>query len=314
MDRRWVGLLIFFVVIVTAVVVPHAIGQTVAGTPQATVVPGPPQIGSCLPVAPSDSLSRSDPYPQEALLPCAGRRFGEVMAIIDDRRTPVRTLIQPGTAPSGQRSQGRATVDPNRDPCTDELGRYVGESAAPTNVSWRPASFLSVTASGPSAYQRAAGQHWVACELVLVGPAGSPAPYTGSARNSSVGDAPIEFAVCLESASVTDYRELDCSNPHYVELFGGLRTQHPGLSQQLLDQTCLQDVQRQTKMADPTAGGQLVVTAAAVHGADTVPSIAGLGSASDPTGFAICTLSSPAHRLLARSLLGLGASALPWVA
>ena len=104
---------------------------------------------------------------------------------------------------------------------------------------------------------------------------------------------------------------MPCGEPHVAEAFGVTPTAKAGLTQHLLDDSCISMERRLTRMPDPSAAGALQVRAAEVHSRGGIP-VAGLGDQNDFTGFAACLAVASPGRLLGGSLLNLGAGPVPW--
>ena len=299
MDRRWSGAFIVALVLLAAAVVPVAIaGRHVAGVPVAQYVPPPPAVGDCVGDASPPSLYDNSSYVPLILVACTGRRAGEVVTSFPDKRVA---------------SAGAIDGDPNQDACAAAIPGYLGQTLGPADAAaWELPTFLTTLIGMPSTLQSDAGQHWVACVLVLVGPDQDLVSWNGTAKNALAPDAepPPAFATCLKMSSIIDYERIDCASPHAAEAFGLMSTNHAGLTQELLDTSCRAEVLRRTRMADPTAGGRLSIKAVTVHGADGPP-VAGLGSATDDTGFAMCEVVTTARHSLTGALLGLGTAPAP---
>ena len=297
MDRRWSGGLVLLLVLVAAAIVPIAVtGRHVAGSPVAQYVPGPPVAGDCL-TDPIPSPSTDAAYPVLAAAPCTGVRTGEVISSFTDLRTPVVAMHN---------------GDPNQDACEIAVEAYLGHTLGPSSGDWELPTMLSSFIEQPSALQIAAGQRWVACVLVLIGPDQGPVPWSGSARSALAPGVtpPRGFATCLKMSSLINYQRIDCAKAHTSEAFGLMSTARAGLTQKSLNASCAAQVRIRTGMADPTAGGRMSIEAVTVHGADGPPQ-AGLGSATDDSGFALCELVASAGRSLHGPLLGLGAGTVP---
>ncbi|SDO40783.1 Septum formation [Nakamurella panacisegetis] len=296
MDRRWSGAAVVLVGLILAAIVPVAVvGRHIAGSPTALDVPGPPAAGDCL-IGPIGA-SKGDTYPTLVAAPCTGLRMGEVISTYTDQRRPsVRT----------------GDGYPNDDACTSAIDGYLGHTLGPSAGGWELPTTLAGVVEQPSALQAAVGQHWLACVLVLLGPDQSPTSWSGTARNALAPGVrpPAGFATCLRMSSLINYQRVDCARAHAAEAFGLMSTARDGLTQRGLDASCLTQVRRRTAMPDPTAGGVLSVKAVAVHGADGPPR-AGLGSATDDSGFALCELVTSAGRTLVGPLLGLGTGPVP---
>ena len=284
-------------ILVAAATLPVAIGgRHIVGSPVAQYVPGPPAAGDCLARLPAASKSE-DTYPALPAEPCGGARAGEVVTSFTDRRAPVVAMHN---------------SDPNQEACASAVDGYLGHTLGPSGPDWELPTTLTSFIEQPSALQIAAGQRWVACVLVLIGPDQDPVPWTGTARNALAPGStpPTAFATCLKMSSLINYQRIACAQPHTAEAFGLMSTAHIGLTQVRLDTTCAVQVRDRTGMTDPTAGGLLSIRAVAVHGADGPP-IPGLGAATDDSGFALCELVAATGRALHGPLLGLGAGAVP---
>lgn len=315
MDRRWGGLLVIFLVVIAAVVVPSAGGRQIPGVAQPAPVPGPPKIGDCLTVAETDGwLQGPHPtYDPQRLAPCDAARFGEVAAVITDHRSHVPAVPRIQTPADGS----VVTDDPNQGPCFDASARYLGLRPAADHASviasyWSSLSMLSTAPSGPTALQQRAGQNWVACIVFVHDQDGRSLPYPDSLADTfALGTEPAALAVCLDSANLGSAQSTSCDQPHAVEAFGATATARPGLSQELLDRSCLALVGQMTGMNDPTAHGQLTVEAATIHGETGTPSV-GLGKPDDESGYAACLVVSPEKHQLRHTLLALGDKPIPW--
>ena len=315
MDRRWGGLLVIFVVVVAAFVVPSAGGRQIRGVALAAPIPGPPAVGDCLAVSETDAwLQGAHPsYRPQALAPCAAARFGEVAAVIVDRRTHIPAVPRIQTPADGS----VVTDDPNQTACFEASARYLGlQVGADHNAviasDWSPLSNLSTAPSGPTPLQQRAGQKWVACVVFIHGRDGPSVSYPSSLRDTfAKGTEPAALAVCLDSPNLGLARSTECDRSHTVEAFGAMTTARPGLSQAGLDRTCRALVTRLTGMTDPSAGGRLKVIAATIHGEIGTPSV-GLGTSDDESGYAACLVVSPDAHPLLHTLLALGAKPVPW--
>jgi hypothetical protein len=172
---------------------------------------------------------------------------------------------------------------------------------ASDGVRWRPWSTLSVGLLGPNLQQYFAGQRWVAC---VVYP--EFAPFSGSLAGSvRDGHAADSFATCLLVDADTDAVG-SCSPPHQTELFGWVRADAATGD---LTAACVDLVDRLTGMADPTAGGQLVVALHGFEGRAPVTSAVGPASLKDRLS---CSVSTAGQRRLTSTLIGIGDKPLPW--
>ena len=315
MGRRRGGLLIIVLVVVAAIAIPSAGGKQIAGTARSAPVPGPPAVGDCLQVPETDAAqpSPTPSYRPRTLGPCGKRVYGEVAAVIDDRRPH-----QP-SEPTFQTPDDASTVtdDPNELPCLDATTRYLGmtvgtDHAAIISSVWRPINPLRRSLSGPNPTQLAAGQRWVACIVSVHDWGGPSVSYSGTLKNTfALATLPPALATCLDTADLGAAQPVSCAKPHHVELFGVTDTAHPGLTQRLLDGTCLALAARMMGTSDPSAHGQIQLRASAIHGATDSP-VAGLGTATDDSGYAACMAVTPQAHQLQRTLLGLRNKPVPW--
>lgn len=313
MERRWTGVLVVVLALLAVAVFPKVTGRSVGGAAQATPVPAPPSVGDCR-LEPGKELGSDGfavEYVTSELAPCQGRRFGEVVAVLQDgRRAPSRSAV------SG--SSGSVVIDdPNRLACTDAVWQYLGVSVAAGHTPlladhWSPVAFAGASPIGPSERQKASGQNWVACVLRVADTYGVSVSYTASTRNSyRTGNVPTAFAVCLDSVDLLAGSAGTCAAPHRVEVFGATNTGRGGLTQALLDRSCRALVVQLTGLVEPTVGAALQVTALTTHGFSEP--VTGLGSATDQSGFAACAVIAPENHQLGASLLGLGTRPVPWV-
>ena len=268
---RWWGLLLVLVVAITALVIAQVAHPPLPGRATRGPVPGPPAVGDCL--LDPDGLSQgqtAEPaatYPWLRTGPCAGRRFGEVAAVLTDYD------LAPAPVPSkggvgGDGGDVRVS-DPYRRPCWAAVNAWLG-LPAPGGVAvvdrWAPDPLLAdVVLSGPSRVQRAAGQDWVACIAAGKDWAGArsgissheTAAYDTTARGTFDPGPPLPmFASCyLHTQNSADWELVVCTTPHPVEVLESMVSDHPVTDQ---DRRGCQAVARQlTAMPDPTAGGKL---------------------------------------------------------
>jgi hypothetical protein len=315
MGRRWGGLIIITLVLVVAIAVPAAGGKQISGTAQSAPIPGPPAVAECLEAPETDAAQQSPgaSYRPLTVGPCGKRVYGEVTAVIADRRS---NRPQPDIQPPDDGST--VTDDPNELPCFDATNRYLGLTVGADHIPmilsyWRPSGLASFSLSGPSLRQRAAGQRWVACVVSTHDWNRRAASYQGTLKNAfALGTVPAAVAVCLDTADLSSAEPASCDKPHYVEVFGVADTARPGLTQRSLDDSCLRLAARLTGMSDPTAHGQIRVRAAAMHG-DTGTPVTGLGSPTDDNGYAACMAVTPTTHQLQHTLLALRNKPVPWL-
>ena len=106
--------------------------------------------------------------------PCAGARYGEVIAVIHDGRSPDRITAATLTTthPMGQ----APSDDPTLRSCDAALNPYLGLPPGPDGDGvdavdgWSYTGLVIPAPVGPDNRQRAAGQHWVACVLIGLDP------------------------------------------------------------------------------------------------------------------------------------------------
>lgn len=178
---------------------------------------------------------------------------------------------------------------------------------------WLPAGMPWDFQTGPTEYQRAAGQRWLSCWAVA--PGEEPRPYRGSLRGAvASGHIPPELALCTNELQLlmVDGVSVSCADPHRYEVLAYTWVGGPGMTQERLDESCGWEAARMTQMPDPTAGGALLVSASAYRYDDTGYPVPGLPASANEHGQAACVVSAVDDRLLSASLLGLGTNAVPW--
>lgn len=264
-------------------------------------------------------------YSSRRLEPCTGPRYGEVTAVINDSRSPDQITAATSTA------QHREGTQPSDDPvlrsCNTVLNPYLGlpPGDAGDGVDavddWTYNGLVIPAPAGPIDRQKAAGQHWVACLVTDVDPdkqtgnaSVAAREYSGSAHQVySKGRPPSVFAYCVPKMILPAILwPSSCSRAHTLEIFGSTETHSKQVTPARLDSTCVALVRRLTDMPDPTAGGQLTVTAAFMHLDEYGLGHLGFSTAEADKGFAICLVSAPGNRRLKGALLGLGTGPVPW--
>lgn len=198
--------------------------------------------------------------------------------------------------------------------CTQAQPAYLSEGPPPVrDWYWEMGG---VTAVGPTARQRSAGQSWIAC--VITPDTGSvPTRYLRSVRDVLVdGTLPAVFATCASTAQDVESGltgqvpalRVSCDRNHRVEILGR-NSYLPAITQDQLDHSCAELIRWLTRMSDPTAGGLLATRAVASHpdaiSGSPVPGVGGNGAAT-------CIVETIGQRELRGSLVGLGAGAVPW--
>ncbi len=276
-------------VIIAAVVGPAVLGfgPRVAGMAERTPIPGPPVVGDCLlapPVAAGSALTSlgiaiaAAPYAACPAPGDSGRAFGEIVSVTPD----VREFPTTGVS--------RQPV-PDPEACDGALRDYLDWPAGP----WEPVILDPLTMVGPDAGQYAVGQRWIACALTGWGQG-----YTGSVRDG-FGRAADRYGQCEGSTASS---QIPCSEPHTTEVFGVAMVDAGGRSD--LADSCATLVAARTGMADPTAGGQLVVRAGSFD-PRVAPSDDGAGRQATT-----CAVRVAGGRMLDASLAGIGDRPLPW--
>lgn len=313
MRHRQLGVLVIALVAVLVTVVANLRPTIIQGSAQSAPVPGIPAVGDCVLDALGGSLlasanetatSRSSHYSRQQIGPCAGARYGEVVAVM---RTP-RAPVMAGDATS------RYLEDPNMDSCYLSTPSYLGLPAGSVSTYWMPNLRRTSVMSAPTIRQQAAGQQWVACVVGLPPPNGSAGPVIGSSYNSSLRDAlhtgsqRDHLGSCLESTDRELDSGTDCGLPHALETFAFGSTNGLPVSRTALQESCGQLVRRLTGLPDPTAGGQLVIDM-----------YVGQGSAADnaepqiPADTVLqCGVAAADNRRLSGSLIALGTQPIPW--
>jgi hypothetical protein len=246
-------------------------------------------------------------YPAQLVQPCTGLRYGDVAAVIP---SPAPTVASP-------RSDGStSSTDPNMDSCLRSAQRYLGiATATPLFTYWFPSLRTTSSLAGPSARQRAAGQHWAACVV---------APYftdgSGAATNRRYG-ASIHHAIrtgrvrdqlghCSSSLDWTDGGGSvgDCARPHLLEQLAYGRSGARPVNRSQVASTCRQLVGRVTGMPDLTAGGALAVLIFARDDKLTAITAAQIPANANLA----CGIASTGTLILGGSLIALGRQPVPW--
>ena len=326
MGRRGLGFLIVFAVIAAIAVVGVSM-RRVAGRPVAAPIPGPPAVGECLlDSSASGWLYNPNPvYTSRRLEPCAGPRYGEVVAVIPDSRSPrqIAAASSDVTEPYGTVTQS----EPIMLACSAAVRSYLGLPSGRLGDGrdavngWSYASSVLPAAAGPDDVQKAAGQHWVACLETNKDPDQQTGTalvtaqtYRGSARRVySTGHPPSAFALCfLEMVLPSVLQPVNCSRPHAGEVFGVTQTESKHVTQTQLNVSCAKLARRLTGMPDPTVRGQLTVTVGALHVDKNGQEQLGFSTSAGEGGWAMCLLLAPEVHALNGALLGLGTGPVPW--
>ena len=318
MTHRALGSVLIGCVLATLVVVAAVQPHRVAGTAVATPVSGPPTVGDCvldpLPDAAVDCavvnapMRAADPaYPQlRRVEPCAGNRYGEVLAVID---RPARLAVR------GNDAEGRYLDDPNWDSCSQTMLRYLGVPADLMSGVWRGGVMTTVALFAPTSRQQAAGQHWASCVVTPravdpVSPTASPAPYRGTLRDAyRSGNERNRLGYCSPSTDAGAGLELlPCTAPHRLELFAYGDSGGRTASRHQFQTSCGQLVRSVTGVDIAGAGSQLAPTINIIDSQDHLVT----GDTVRPHSSLVCAVASTGGRQLGGSLLALGRTPIPW--
>lgn len=305
-------------VLATVVVVAAAAPHRIAGSAVATPVPGPPAVGDCvldpLPDSAVDGavvnapMRAADPaYPQlRRVQPCAGDRYGEVMAVLD---RPARLAVR------GDDAEGRFLDDPNWDNCFQEMPRYLGVPANLLSGVWRAGPMTTVALFAPNSRQRAAGQHWASCVVTpraieQIAPDASSAHYRGTLRDAyRSGNQRNRLGYCSTSTDFGAGVELTaCASPHRLELFAYGDSGDHTASRNQFQTSCRQAVGSITGIDITDFAGQLDP---AITVTDSMNDLL-TGDAVPPHSSLVCGVASTSSRQLGGSLLALGRAPIPW--
>lgn len=309
MMRRWWGLVLVAVVLLTGLAVARVAGPGIVGTGRAEPVPGPPVAGECIAATDGASptlLSFNDRQlggraPAAATGPCDGEIYGEVVVVID-------AASRAGSTDSGVEEP----LDPAIDECLTAGSAFVGVSgtAAGAEPTWSHRLQYYSAFAGPDDRQRAAGQDWLACVLRPANPDDDTTvpPYRGTLRDAIfTGVERDRTGVCAPDPTLEDF--VPCSLPHLGENFGLANTREPSTRAEWED-SCRAWVSALTGLADPTADGQLELTLVVRD------DVSGeyVGDPQIPAGAHLrCGLiSADRDRMLTGSVRAIGDEPLPW--
>lgn len=313
--RRGAGFIVIVLGLLAAVVVPIATGRSIPGSAQAVPVPGPPVVGECV-GGKFDlgwNVPGTDPakyqYPGLTLSRCSQAHYGEVVTVI---ATPTKPKID--VDPSGT---SMSIDDKNMDTCYQAAARFLGLNTSDNGFPvlygyWSFTMSTTVVPMTPTARQRAAGQHWLACSTYLTNQ--SPLDgttlvgYQGSLRSAqSTGIGRDYLGYCPTEADWNQTTSIACLQPHHGEIFGS-----GGLSRSVarttLTVSCAKLVAQVTKSAALTRDTRFAVAVQAtdVNGnilnGPTIPANAGVQ----------CGLLTTSGRLLKGGLIAIGSNPIPW--
>ena len=298
MHRRAWGAVVLAVGLIVAVAVPAALGfgRQVAGAAVRAPIPGAPVPGDCLhaplvrngspmsfvefsigtapvgPCAPGDNPDVTD----------GTQNYGEIVSVTPGVLAPRANIAgRLGSAGPGLCGQGAAD--------------YLGWTAHP----WTPVLVDAVSLVGPDTEQYLGGQRWLAC-AVVTGDHG----YRGSVRDGRAGAVADLYGRCDDTRSSPVLR-VWCFQPHDTEVFGSAVVENGAAD---LTTSCLGLVTQRTGMSDPTDGGLLRVSAAAVKPPGWPTIVAQPGELQAIA----CAVTVTGGRLLTASLVGAGGGPLPW--
>ena len=311
--RAW-GVLLLTAAILALVMGAAIAGHTITGTPQVEPPPGPPGVGDCLtqPVPEHGGLSwdsvadqasaRPTVLPRElpegVFAPCRASRFGEVVDV--DPNPLAATAIQTAA--------GISVSDPAWTRCADSAARYLGLDEPGTQI-WQPDFGSSIVLVGPTQRQRAFGQHWSACVLVVPADGMTPALDRSPRALLATGDTRDELGDCQTNASwATGSAGLGtCGQPHRSETFAYAEFGSAAVpSREQLAVSCLQLIRRTTGLPDSALGSLF----AGVHVFDD-GSLLDIGREPTPDSVVLCGVSSTVTAALNHSLIAWGNHPLP---
>ncbi|MTD12801.1 hypothetical protein GIS00_02430 [Nakamurella sp. YIM 132087] len=305
MRRQLSGAALLLVAVLAVLGGMAVLGRRIQGDPATAPIPGPPALGSCLRTdvipagIPLDDLDGLLDYRSAEFETCAGRRAGEVVALITD---PAPVDVAPVVDINGDLVGRSISDDPNYLMCISAARGYLGLVRPEEAVdAWIPLSpFISgLELIGPTPLQRRFGQQWVVC-VVFDETSASDRRRPGFA--GTVKDAYLGFPV---PAVLTACDLGPCDILHRDELLASATFISPRTAAQVKE-SCREHAQVRTGLADLTAVAGLSVV--------VKYSAAGLaGAAPDRPLTASCLLRADEGRWLDGSLLNVGrADRIPW--
>jgi hypothetical protein len=256
MHRRLLGGIVFLVVLAAAIVAPNVSQRRVAGSAVPITVPGPPSRGDCV-TSLADvngelqgggfGVGDEIEVPAPGLGPCAGPIVGEVVSVQPNAGVPQRL-----PAPRYQELMSECGLSSIY--YTGTVPPVVDGSSGAAAIVWAPAINFQFTYVGPSRLQRLVGQQWSACVI------GAPfaRPYEGRLRDVlSRATLPSVFAHCWRTAAMLDSEQVDCDEPHAVELLATTGLGSTPLTATEVHRSCTVFAGRMMRTDDPTRGGAL---------------------------------------------------------
>jgi hypothetical protein len=255
-------------------------------------------------------LRAADPaYPQQQRVqPCSGRRYGEIVAVID---TPGRLAVR------GSDTDGQYLDDPNWDRCHRTIRDYLGIPGQPLSGTWEVSVMVTVALFSPTSRQQSAGQHWASCVVspqtvdggaTTIG--SSSAEYDGPLRGAlHTGNERNRIGYCAVSADLTaGVESTSCGTPHVLEVFGYGASGNRPVTRGQLETTCRRAVEQLTGDPDRDHADGLRTVVGITDGAG-VPII---GTRIPEHSDVVCALAATGGRKLTGSLLALGRQPIPW--
>ena len=259
---RGAGITVLAGLLVVLIVLVAIHGRRLSGDPMAAPVPGAPRVGDCIQQDPYDR--GADLYPDAAPLPalgiggCSGRRYGEVVSVtdgyLDGAEIPAVAVRQ----------------------CLEQAFGYLGLPTPPPapELPVGPAVSVWYVLVGPDDRQRASGQDWTACVVLLPISTDPAAPTTIDHSLRDAWNRPDDsrlFGQCLDQVGQV---AANCWWPHRFEVISR-RPGDPGASPASVQDVCTQDAVQALGSPAALNRGELSVLA--------VP------AAPDPTGDGLST-------------------------
>lgn len=303
-DRRWFGVVVVVGVLLAAVVGANPLTRRVAGDPAPVTVSGAPSIGDCVTSLPTAErgadLDGTIDYPSAEYGPCNNPIVGEVSSV-DQAIAPARQITGAEYWPLSAQCALDAIG------YTGSIPPVVNQGGGRPGILWTPSLSFDYLPVGPSAVQRALGQHWSACVVGAV----DATPYLGQLHQVLTGGVlPAVFGSCWPSAYLRSANQIPCDQPHPVELLGTTVLGGTSISTADVMAACVVYAGRVLRTADPTRQG---VIALDVAGFDRVFEI----QPTDDTNLAgrdvSCYAKAPTGSRFNGTLVGIGDGPLPLV-
>ncbi|WP_157695352.1 hypothetical protein [Nakamurella panacisegetis] len=299
MDRRAAGVMVLFVALLCAMVVPSLVGKRVAGSAVSEVIAAPPTVGSCVTAitGPDRPPRATRPNAAVTALPvatvapsCTGTVIGEIISVQPTSSSTVTTLDE------------FVQANPS---CRSQVEKYLGTTATSTidGMEWTKSIHVDAVTVGPNAHDRAAGRTWTACVLSTVGQTYNATTSLKSSWDS--GTLPDEFGLCWDRSVVPRGTPTSCTSPHSTQQLGYGFVASPtdsgtsivsGMDADGMTAGCRTLAASVMKTSDPTKGGRLAVKVVAqAAGAPYVQ----------------CVVTVVGSGKLTGSVIGIGSKALP---